>query len=338
MFTEKKEIYYHIAGVLVVLLIPLLFTFTRGDVTIHWYFAEFLSYLYLILFFYLNFYLFLPQLFFKKKYWQFAGIVAVSLVVMAICMKIYFAFTLHGHMPPPRPEPHIHKPEFVLLRHISHNFTRFFAVLFISYAIKLNQQLKKIQNEKLQTELSYLRAQINPHFLFNTLNSIYALAIDKSDETANAVVTLSGMMRFVVSDAQQNEVSLEKELKYIEDYIHLQKLRIDDRVKLNFHIKGERVGKKIAPMLLIPFIENAFKYGVNAEENSVIDIEITIQSQALILNVVNNKVTVSINPLAESGIGLENTKNRLELLYPNSYSLRIDDNTDIYKVQLALTL
>ncbi|HRD40256.1 MAG TPA: sensor histidine kinase, partial [Bacteroidia bacterium] len=185
-------------------------------------------------------------------------------------------------------------------------------------------------------ELSYLKAQINPHFLFNTLNSIYSLAIQKSDETANAVVKLSGMMRYVLTESQNEFVSLQKELDYINNYIELQKTRLDSTIKLHYTITGTTTGKAIAPLILIPFIENAFKYGVNAEENSEITIEISVNEAAINLFVKNNKVSIRPDPENRSGLGIENTKSRLLLLYPGKHYLNIDDNSASFSVSLSI--
>jgi sensor histidine kinase YesM len=200
----------------------------------------------------------------------------------------------------------------------------------------MSEQWKRTRKEKLQAELSYLKAQINPHFLFNTLNSIYALAIDKSDHTATAVVKLSGMMRYVLSEAHRDLVSLQKELEYISGYIELQRLRLDDSVQLHFAITGEVRDLRIAPLILIPFVENAFKYGVNPEEDSNISIGIDITGDELHLSVLNHKVTVQ--PAEESGLGISNTRHRLSLLYPGQHDLHISDTPESFFVSLNMKL
>lgn len=192
--------------------------------------------------------------------------------------------------------------------------------------------------DKLDAELSYLKAQINPHFLFNTLNSIYSLALQKSDDAANAVVKLSGMMRYVLTESQRESVSLEKEINYIKDYVELQKLRLGNAVRLDFNISGNAAQKQIAPLLLIPFIENAFKHGVNAEENSEIEIEINVTESAVNLFVKNNKVNVDNTTDVKTGLGVENTKNRLILLYPDKHHLTIDDNPLSFAVSLSINI
>lgn len=224
--------------------------------------------------------------------------------------------------------------------HISHTLFLFLAGLFVSMYIKVNSQLKQTQQEKINAELSYLKAQINPHFLFNTLNSIYALAIkEDAEQTAKSMLTLSGMMRYVVTEASSDFVPLEKEIKYIDDYIALQRLRLDKGVKLHYSVTGQANGNKIVPIMLIPFIENAFKYGVNPDEDSNILIFIELNENSIHLIVENNKVTTAKSiEAANSGYGIENTKSRLQLLYPNKHTLLISEDDKQYTVHLSIFL
>jgi LytS/YehU family sensor histidine kinase len=205
--------------------------------------------------------------------------------------------------------------------------------------LKINTRLKLTEEEKIRVELSYLKSQINPHFLFNTLNSIYALAIkENANKTATGMLKLSGMMRYVVTEASNELVSLEKEMTYINNYIELQKLRLDKSVMLNFEINGDIQNQKIAPIILIPFIENAFKYGVNPDEDSNIKIVISISKLQIILLVENNKVTANSNTIEKTGYGIKNTKNRLALLYPARYELDINETATFYTVKLKISL
>jgi LytS/YehU family sensor histidine kinase len=160
----------------------------------------------------------------------------------------------------------------------------------------------------------------------------------KSDETPTAVVKLSGMMRYVLSEAATDFVSLEKEIIYIKNYIDLQKIRFGESILLDFTINGQANGKQIAPLILISFIENAFKHGVNAEEDSDIKIKIDIAENELFLYVFNKKVTVNISEENKSGLGVENTRNRLELLYPKRHKLSIYDTDEQYLVELSIVL
>jgi len=190
----------------------------------------------------------------------------------------------------------------------------------------------------LNAELAYLKAQINPHFLFNTLNSIYSLAIEKSDYTPTAVVKLSGMMRYVLTESSTEFVSLEKEINYIRDFVDLQKIRLGDTAAVQFDISGEFLGKRIAPLILIAFIENAFKHGVNPEEKSTIIIQIKVTDRNLFLLVKNKKVNSTSKSDLSNLVGLENTINRLKLIYVSKYNLKFTDTAEDYSVELTIEL
>jgi sensor histidine kinase YesM len=233
-------------------------------------------------------------------------------------------------------QSHFQRPFF--LPHISDNFFLFIIVLFVSMTLKINSQLKRTEKEKTEVQLSYLQSQINPHFLFNTLNSIYSLAIEeKSRNTATAIVKLSGMMRYTTTESGSDLVDLDKEITYISNYIDLQKIRLGNTAKITYQTNGIFTGKKIVPLMLIPFIENAFKYGVNAEEDSDISISIVIKDDDLHLSVMNNKVH-RVPDEFKTGVGIKNTKKRLELLYPTRHRLTIEDMDNTFKVTLYLNL
>ncbi|KAA6438554.1 sensor histidine kinase [Dyadobacter flavalbus] len=207
----------------------------------------------------------------------------------------------------------------------------------ISILIQATNRLHKVENDQLQAELRQLKAQIQPHFLFNTLNSIYALAIRNDERTADTIVQLSEFLRYIIRDANREHVALVTELNYIHNYIGLQKARLRDAVKVNYRLDGDTNGLQIAPLILFSFIENAFKYGVNPEEDSPIDIHIKMDESGLQLLVANNKVQVN-EMEASTGIGLANTKERLRLIYPAAHELAIDDTGRQFRVTLNLTL
>ncbi len=221
---------------------------------------------------------------------------------------------------------------------IKRNIFLFATAVFASIAFRINDHLKQLNKEKINAELSYLKAQINPHFLFNTLNSIYSLAIIKSDLTATSIVRLSGMMRYVLSETAEKFVSLEKEMNYIDSYIDLQKMRLGETALVNYSFNGNVKEKIIAPLVLIPFIENAFKHGVNPEEPSQIDIQISVSETNLYLHVFNLKVPHRMDRGAHSGLGLENGKHQLQYLYPNKHQLKIDNNNFSFTVNLNLSI
>lgn len=285
--------------------------------------------------FYVSYYVLIPRLFFQRKYILFATgallmffYIAILLLYMDRPDLFHTDNRLPGNMPP--------KPPFGF--EISHTLFLFLAILFISLALQLNKRWRKTEKEKLNKEIAYLKAQINPHFLFNTLNSIYSLALEKSDLTADAIARLSALMRYVITDAKKTHVPLEKELTYTQDYIALQKLRLEDTVRIEYDIEGDTRYKEIAPLMLIPFIENAFKYGVNPQEDSLIKIRIQVAETTLHLNVYNKKVQTKLSEELSSGIGIDNTRIRLSHLYSGKHTLHIVDNLTSFEVDLTLKL
>jgi LytS/YehU family sensor histidine kinase len=215
---------------------------------------------------------------------------------------------------------------------------QFTLVFSLSFLLRINQRLEHMKNEKLKTEVSYLKAQINPHFLFNTLNSLYALALEKSDSAPEAILKLSAMMRYVVTESGRDTVPLDNEISYVKNYIALQHLRMDGNMPFTFITSGIAAGRQISPMLLIPFVENAFKYGINPDEDAAIAIHIDITDTRLLLNVKNNKVTVHMPAEEHSGHGVDNTRQRLEYLYPDKHKLLIFDTAEQFEVQLTIHL
>ncbi|MEN2414584.1 sensor histidine kinase [Flavobacterium mesophilum] len=202
-----------------------------------------------------------------------------------------------------------------------------------SLLFAISGRLQSVEKEKVKSELAFLKAQINPHFLFNTLNSIYALALKKDDKTPDAVVQLSELMRYIMTNSNDEVIDLTKEINYINNFISLQKTRLGNTVLVDYKVTGSTFGKQITPLILISFIENAFKYGVNPDQTSEICIRIDIIEEQLTL-FVSNKKTFSVQ--SESGIGLQNTIERLKLVYPNKHQLKIEDTPEKYVVNLSI--
>ncbi len=299
---------------------------------------NFLRYVLLLIFFYLNFYFLLPKLFFLNKKFQFTIAIIICFVFIYLIPSVLFSHDFQPKMNfggrPNLPPNQL----FDFFHFFESGFFQFILVLAISFLIKLNQRFDTIKAEKKLAEISYLKAQINPHFLFNTLNSLYALTIEKSKEAPNAVLKLSGIMRYVVTESAQDFVPLEKEINYIKDYIDLQKLRIDVDANLIVEIEGNSIGKKIAPLILIPFIENAFKYGINPDENSFIAIKIKMDSDNFVLDVKNSVVNKNLSEEEKTETGIENTIKRLNYIYPKKHLLVIKNENDIFRVNLTIFL
>jgi len=202
--------------------------------------------------------------------------------------------------------------------------------------LQFKNQAERVEKEKVKAELDFLKAQINPHFYFNTLNNLYGLALLKSDKAPDAILKLSEIMEYVIYDARTEQVPLEKEVEYLKNYIELECLRLEAGAKVNMEVKGELVGFQIAPLLLLPLVENAFKHGTSNPENINIDILLAINSETRKLNVLvkNNFEEHS----KKQGLGIENLKKRLALIYPNRYQLEQSTLENFYIAKLTLTL
>jgi len=202
------------------------------------------------------------------------------------------------------------------------------------------QQRRILEREKLQAELSALKHQIHPHFLFNTLNGLYGLAYQNDDEdTAEGIAKLSHLMRYMIYEAKDEFVPLVKEISYIQNYIDLQRLRISKQNQIHFCVKGTPGNKKIAPLLFIPFIENVFKHGISTVNPFEVTITLDITATQITFKTVNAiSPNRSHSEKSYGGIGLTNVKKRLELLYPRAYSLTVEESGKMYRTQLTLYL
>ena len=330
METNKlRLILIQVSGAVLFLLLPILIS---PDLTNPVLFKvtpfqiDFISYVLLLVFFYINFFLLIPQLYFKKRIVGFICWVAFSYAIVAYLPILITqnTYVLYGKYFP---------------YYLGQSLFKFLSVFVFSLLVKVSNKWKMAEEDKRNAELSFLKAQVNPHFLFNTLNSIYSLAItENANETATGIIKLSDMMRYISNASSQKFVSLNKELEYIRNYIDLQKNRFGDTIKINFSVNGSSDGKLIAPLMLISFVENAFKHGVNPEEDSDIKIAIQISESVLELQVFNNKVNIFYKEELTSGLGIENTSNRLKLIYPDKHVLKIENAAKEFSVRLKIML
>ena len=311
---------------------------TRQHFSPHFIWRNTSLFLLLVSFFYFNTYFLIRKLFLPGKLFYYLLAILACLVFIS-GMNLLFSSIIDAYVPSESHHP-------VILHRL---FFPVFPALFvfaISTAIKITnewfkaeKQKKEMENEKLHSELAFLKSQVNPHFLFNILNNICSLARKKSDDTENAIIQLSRIMRYMLYDSKDEKVSLEKEVEYLQNYIDLQRLRISDSVIINFTIEGNIEGKMVEPMLLIPFVENAFKHGVSYLEESQIDIRLKIDNNDLQFRVENNRIKKNDDPVQlESGIGLKNVLRRLDLLYPWTHTIDIEENTAKYIVNLDISL
>jgi len=204
----------------------------------------------------------------------------------------------------------------------------------------LQKELLEKEKQKTVVELKALKAQINPHFFFNTLNSIYSMALDKDDRLPGTVLQLSDLMRYFLYVSRDNFIPLGKDLTVVKEYIALQKLRSNAQLEIETKISGEISDQQIAPLLLITFLENAFKHGAKGcSGNTFIKLDIKVEKNKLNFTIENNKGIIDeVNTSDHNGLGLENVKRQLELLYPGKHLLNIKDEHDRFVVALQLSL
>jgi two-component system, LytTR family, sensor histidine kinase AlgZ len=212
-----------------------------------------------------------------------------------------------------------------------------FVRMLKQWHIEVTQQIR-IEQEKKNAELELLKAQLHPHFLFNTLNNLYSLVLEQSDRAGDLLLRLSGLLNYVLYDCKAKEVSLEKEIGVMKDYIALEWERYGSRLEISQDFLGELEGKVIAPMLFQPFVENAFKHGTSEQVGRVwMTIELTVKKEKLFFRVMNS-VDWAVHTPQPGGIGIKNTRRRLDLLYPGKHSLHQVKNESAYIVELIIEL
>jgi two-component system, LytTR family, sensor kinase len=282
--------------------------------------------------FYLNAWILIPSFIYTKKYFLY---IFSLLVLFCIIMGLHgtlFVFFIAGH-------------HFNFFRSSAHNLIPFIFTITISTTYKIlldkirtDALAKERQQENLRSELSFLRSQISPHFLFNVLNSIVAMVRLKSEELEPTVIKLSSLLQYMLYDTDEEKVLLKNEVEYLQSYIDLQKMRFGSKLNLDVHFDVRDEWQSIEPMLLIPFVENAFKHGTGMQKNPEIHVSLTVKNGMLDFQVKNKFVPSDKSKDKTSGIGLANIKRRLDLLYENTHWLVMDQSDDCFTVSLKMNL
>ena len=287
---------------------------------------------------YINLFFLIPRFLKKKKYLHFALLQMLNIHVI-IAINLFSSLLIERCSLDKINIMFEYLFEFLLIS-LMVSITTFLKLLrdWINYqddAIKF----KETQRQKLESELKLLRGQINPHFLFNTLNNLYALSLDKSEKASDIILKLSDLMRYMLYDCRDDFVLIENELQFIKNYIELEKIRIGEECNIEFNVNGDTKKLMIAPLLFIPFIENAFKYGnIQHNYNSYIKIIFDLKKHNQLHFIIENtKDSETGNEINEySGIGIDNVKKRLFLLYPDNHHLQITEQLNIFKVDLNI--
>ncbi|TAF64580.1 MAG: sensor histidine kinase [Cytophagales bacterium] len=293
---------------------------------------------------YLTIYYLLPQFLIRKRYIPFIFAFFITLIIAGLIQRalaLYFIYSICCQEYMNESYFRIHK---IIKSIVNISSVLFFATTIktIKYLHKQEQATQNLEKEKLEAELKFLKGQIHPHFLFNTLNNLYALTLKKSDNAPDIVLKLSELLQYMLYDSNAPVVALEKEIHHLQSYISLEKMRYGKRLEVNFQVYDTLKGSQIAPMLILPFVENSFKHGASGDiEEPWISIDIALKDQQMTLKVENSK---SLTPSKHSekdyakGIGLQNVQRRLELLYPQQHDLKIFDEADTFLVVLKINL
>lgn len=288
-------------------------------------------------------YLIRPYFFEKEKYWTGFMLVVIFILLTALGSPItnrLFIIPFREYMNYPI------KNQYLIFYSFMGGLRGSTTIAGFAVAIKLlkSWHLKKVENEKLgkekaKAELEILKGQIHPHFMFNTLNSIYSLALKKSDQTPEAILKLSQLMRYMLTECSKSVVDLKTEIEVLQNYVDLEKGRFGDRLDISVSIQGDIDHNKIAPLLLLPFLENSFKHGANEMiEQAWISLDLQVIGSNLKFKLINGRPS-DASPYPESAhVGLQNVKKRLALLYPSAHELRIHEDEDSFMVILTLSL
>lgn len=327
---SKKELLFQLVLYSVVLIF---FAFNRRDqmfsVERFWFFLT-----YVVSSVFTSYYL-MPKYLYKKKYGQFFMaflLVIVGLIVVEelVLEQIFYPETQRAGSFP---------GVFVSLLGVLPVITILSGGKFAWDALQKQQQIDELKTTIQESELQFLRSQINPHFLFNNLNNLYSYALQDSPKTPEIILEMSGVLRYMLYECKERFVPLEKELEQLGNFIRLYKLQIEERGTVNFKTSNIKSGYKIAPLILIVFIENAFKHSQSGQSSNIeIDIDLFMDGSTLVFNCKNNyEANVGLDSVAK-GIGLKNVRKRLHLLYPDKHQLSIKEKKKYFEVGLTLEL
>ncbi|MFN0189928.1 MAG: sensor histidine kinase [Bacteroidia bacterium] len=334
MAKPSRVVYIHLLIWILFILLPILFiragNIISGDEVTPFYIGHTIRSFFMMGLFYLNYIFLIPAFFLEKKRLLFVFLNLLALIVVFFIMGMLEKMQV---LTLPLPPPEGSRRPF-----LNHFLLTLIIDIVMAIGISLFQRLRLAERKKVEVELTYMKSRLNPHFLFNTLNAVYALAVKKSDDAPDAISRLSSIMRYLITESNENKVLLEKEVTYIGDFIELQKLRLTVKTSVDYTCEGITAGKEIVPMLLISFVENAFKYGVSTEVEAVIRIFIKIKGDELSLEVENDKVNASNLKERGNGLGLESARQLLKHFYQHRHSLVIKEDQQKFKVILIIQL
>lgn len=334
----NSGIVYHLL-VLMLLLVPhAIYTNYIAKKDIELYFLNILVHnVFLLAIIYINLYYLIPTFLNRKKYLPY-------FVLLAILVSLFIISSRQMEQTIQKALAYDKEPIIYFIVSTTVNIVQYLLISFFLFNLKERIEQKKrldaMQLEKLQTEINYLRAQINPHFLFNTLNNLYGLALEKSDKTPDIIMRLSRMMDYMLYESEDAKVFLKKDIENIQNYVEIERIRQGNNAVINFEVQGEIGAQKIVPLLLLPLIENGFKHGINQQiRDAFLDVFVQVLPDSVELKVVNNYKTTDVDDDSQrNGIGLNNLRRRLELFYAGKYELTTTRLENRFEAFLKISL
>lgn len=288
-------------------------------------------------------YLFIPKFLVKGKLMEFIIILVVWGVAGYFLNYLYrrYVFTFTNLLiekmgrPPVFPNDNLWAPSGFIIMNMMAGYGSM--IVLFKYWVKKQKEYLSAEKEKVNAELQLLKAQVHPHFLFNTLNNIYSFSLENSNKTSQMILKLSSLLSYMLYDCKSAEVSLEKEIEIMKNYIDLEKERYGNRLDISINVEGDMKDKYIAPLLLLPFLENAFKHGTSEQlEKAWLSMEIYTNRNLFRCKIVNSKNENQLR--SKNGIGIENVKKRLAFIYPDSHELKLNDEGNFFVVSLLIEL
>lgn len=355
IFTNRKILWgLHALAWLTILFIPRFIIHTYGEDQNHFLKPLYFNVIIYGILFYINYLVFVPKLYLNGKKTVYLVVCIVTIILA--CFLLWFmnervlfdpdrAKDFRDALDAVNPDRKGLNPPPHQLKILNYIYT---SVLVFGFSLGLNllqkvsrdeKEKKELEKERLNSELAFLKSQVSPHFFFNTLNNIYSLIDINSEDAKESVLKLSKLMRYMLYESEKQKLPLSSEIEFLHHYIDLMKLRISPKVKLDIQLPSDIVNHEIPPLLFIPFVENAFKHGISYRGESFIDIKIDVSDNQILFQTKNSiGGTTNEENKQYSGLGLENTQKRLNLLYPSLHKLDIEKNAEYYSVNLILNI
>ena len=332
-FMSHRVVYHSLFWMVGILIIVLIWGHEDGYMSL--FTSTFIRSVFYAIAVYFNIYYLIPNYLSQTRFATYSAllILLVIIIVPLLMISLYIRFL---HNPEEQQRVIDSQMEFFLFTFIILGISTIFKI--ITDWIRHQNVKRELERQTMRSELRFLKSQINPHFLFNTLNNLYALTLKKSDKAPEIVLKLSEMMRYMLYECNERRVPLRKEVNYLSNYLDLERLRQGKNMKIDFTLNGNVGNQKIAPLMFIPFLENSFKHGLNQVAEGFVHIHIDVQDYELEMSIENSKPAIPKMNHRSGGIGLQNVQRRLDLLYPEQYELKIDNQPEKYIVHLKINL